>query len=81
MGGGGGGHWDNLIMLPITIYIIILCAVLFYLNAITISTVSDFVCDNERPQCLTLSYTNAYMPTSYCDYNFLSLYSALVTLW
>ena len=68
-------------MLPITIlYHNTLCCSFFF-NAVTISTVRDFVCDNKRPRCLSLSYTNAYTPTSYCDYNFKFLYSALVTLW
>ena len=62
---------DSLIMLPITIlqHNTLCCS--FFLNAITISTVSDFVCDNKRPRCLSVSYTKAYTPTSDCDYNFL----------
>ena len=59
-------------MLLITIIHHNTCAVLFFLHAITISTASDFVCDNKRPRCLSLSYTNAYTPTRDCDYNFLS---------
>ena len=54
-------------MLTITIYYNnTLCCSLF-LNAITISTVSnfDFVCDNKRARCKSVSYTNAYMPTNY----------------
>ena len=58
-------------MLPITIlhHNTLCCS--FFSNAINISTVSDFVCDNKRPLCLSVSYTNAYMSTSDCDYNFL----------
>ena len=52
-------------MLPITIlYHNILCY-FFFSNAITISRVSDFVCDNKSTRCLSLSYTNAYTLTSY----------------
>ena len=60
-------------MLLITIlYHNTLCCSFFFSNAITISTVNDFVCDNKRPRYLSVSYTNASTPTSYCDYNFLS---------
>ena len=69
-------------MLPITFNIRIICAVLFFSNAITISKVSDFVCDNKRPLCLSMSYTNAYTPTSYTVIPISCLlYSALVSLW
>ena len=54
-------------MLTITIlYHNTLCCS-FFLNAITISTVSDFdfVCDNKRLRCLSVSYANAYTPTNY----------------
>ena len=57
-------------MLPITIIYHHTVCYSFFSNAITISTVSDFVCDNKRARCLSLSYTNACTPTSYCDYNF-----------
>ena len=70
-------------MLPITIeYQNRLCCSFFFLNAMAISKVSDFVCDNERPQCLSVSYTNAYTPTRYTAITTSCLrYSALVSLW
>ena len=54
---------------------------LFSSNAITISTVSDFVCDNKRPRCLSMSYTTpihilATVITISC-----LRHCALVTLW
>ena len=38
------------------------------------STGRDFVCDDERPRSLSLSYTNAYTPTT-VTYNYLSFLS------
>ena len=69
-------------MLPITIlYHNTLCCSFFF-NAIAISTVSDFVCNNIRPRCLSVSYTNAYTCTSYTVITISCLrYSALVSLW
>ena len=69
-------------MLTITIlYHNTLC--FFFLNAITISTVGDIVCDNKRlPRCLSVNYTNAYTPTSYTVITISCLrYNALVSLW
>ena len=54
---------------------------LFFSNAITISTVSDFACDNKRPRCLSMSYTTPIRLLA-TVITFSSLrYSALVTLW
>ena len=68
-------------MLPITIlYHNTLCCS-FFLNAITILTVNDFVCDNKRPRCLSQSYTDAYSLLATVITISCLLYSALVTLW
>ena len=68
-------------MLPITIlYHNTLCCSFFF-NAITISTVSDFVCDNKRPDaCLRATLTPIRLLATVITISCL-LYSALVTLW
>ena len=53
----------------------------FFSNATTISTVSYFVCDNKRSRCFSLSYTNAYTPTSYTVITFIVFAIALLFLY